>query len=150
MQFLKKEKINRSEKRLIKKLKLWWFYKGFLDLFTFFISVEKTFFTLIFKWIKTTIWIISVSTFSIFWNIFSYIDDFFVHRKRQWKWFWKKIFKEAIDKCEEWKTDFILLVTDIKRKRSHGLYKKFWFTLVSFWLFLLAYKKINSWKNGKK
>lgn len=144
MFFLKKEKINRVEKRLISKLKSPEFYKNILNIFQLFFSVKKIFLIVWKNNIKKIIWIISISIFSIFWLKFSFIDDFFINKKNRWKTFWKKLFEKSVENIKKYKSDFIFLITDKKRKKSHKFYVKSWFTLVSFWLFFLAFKKIKN------
>lgn len=143
MFFIEKIKLNRKENRFLSKLNKSEIFKSLKIFLWFFISWNKSFLLLFLKWIKKVVWSISIFTFSFFWILFSYIDDFLIHKEKQWKWLWKKIFQETLDVCKKKKTDFVILVSDKKRKRSHLLYKKFWFTLLSFGLFVFAYKKIN-------
>jgi len=147
MFFLKKKNLNRPEKRLIWKLKSPIFYKNIINIFHFLFSPVKIFLTIWKKWVKKIAWIISITFFSLFWFKFSYIDDFFVTKKNRWKAFWKKLFEKWIEKNKKYKSDFVFLVTNIKRKKSHKFYLKSWFIIISFGLFLFAYKKLKNKDN---
>jgi hypothetical protein len=76
------------------------------------------------------------------WRKIWYIDDFIVNRKIRWKWIGKKVFSSTINRLDEDKNNYVFLVSKKWRKESHWLYKKFWFTIITLWIWILAYKKI--------
>lgn len=141
--FEEKIKLQRKEKRLINKLKTWKIYKAVTYYIYKIFSFHKVFLVLP----KKTLAIISITVWTIFWKKVWYIDDFVVHKKARGKWIWKKLFTKAIDNLENQKADYAFLVSRNERKASHSIYKKFWFIVVSMWVWILAYKKL---KNKKK
>lgn len=147
----KKETLARKERRLLEKFKKTSsiYYSYLLYPFLFIFSPIK-YFLIISK--KTSIkfkWVISVSLYKIFWIRLWYIDDFVVHKKIRWKWVWKNLFNSAINNLKEKKCNYALLASHIKRKKSHNIYKKFWFTIINLWLFVLAYKKLKKIRETK-
>jgi len=138
-----KEKLQRQEKRLIKKIKSFKIYKIILSIIFFIFWFRKKY--LVYKENKKTknLWLISITTDKILWNKISYIDDFIVNKKFRWKWIWKKLFDKVLKKAEDEKSDYIFLVTKKERKASHNIYKKYWFSLIAMWVWYLAYKKRN-------
>lgn len=141
-----KKKLKNKELNLIKKLKSWKYYYMILPVFVILFSPAKNFIVTNKKKIKKTTGIISYSIYKFFNFKVWYIDDFILHRKLRWKWVWKKLFTKAEDKIKEKECSYALLVSDIKRKDSHNLYKKAGYNIMNIWLFILAYKKINKKK----
>lgn len=137
-----KNNLERKEKRLIKKLKSDNRYSFWLSIFKVLFSPVKHFLIAWKKWFKRIWWIVSFSIYKFFHIKIWYIDDFIVHKKSRGKWVWKKLLLWALEKIENLKCNYALLVSHKKRKKSHNIYKKFWFSIVSFGLFVLAYKKI--------
>lgn len=134
---VEKNKLARKERKLLAKLASWKIYKvlawGIYKIF----SYKKKFLIP-----KKSFAIISVTVWTLLWKKVWYIDDFIVHRKERWKWVWEKLFTKAIDKIEKEDSEYAFLVSRKDRKASHKLYKKFWFAIVSLWIWVLAYKKI--------
>ncbi len=143
----KDEQINRKHRRLIQKLQTIWFYKFFLSGVKTIFSPVKKFIIIWWKWFWKIKWIISLSTFKIFWKKIWYIDDFVINKKARWKWLWKKLMIDTLKKSQDSKHDYVTLISEKNRKASHRLYKKVWFSVVSLWAFVFAYKKI---KKNKK
>jgi len=141
-----KNKLKYKEKKLIKKLKSKKYYYIILPIFILFFSPTKNFIVTNKKKIKKATWIISYSIYKFFNIKIWYIDDFILQKKIRWKWLWKRLFQEAEKKIEKNKCSYSLLVSDIKRSKSHKLYKKAWYNILNIWLFILAYKKINKKK----
>lgn len=135
--FQEKEKLHRQDRKLINKLQTRPIYKSISGFIYYMFSFRKKF--LITK--KKTLAIISVTIWKIFWKKIWYIDDFIVHKRARWKWLWEKIFLKAVDEIKKEDTDYTFLVSRNDRKASHKLYKKFWFAIISLWLWILAYKK---------
>lgn len=148
---IEKEKLERKEKRLLWKIKSPNLYK-IIAWFIFFIFwFRKKYLVLKKKKKVKNLWLVSVTSDKVLWKKLSYIDDFIVDKKFRWKWVWKKLFNKAIYKAEkEEKSDLIFLVTKKDRKASHNIYKKYWFKLLSLWIWYLAYKKIKKNKKWKK
>ncbi len=142
LKFNIKNKLQRKEKRLKQKLWKWKNYIFILSFFVLIFSPTKKFITLTWRWIKKVLWTISISTYKVLWLKIWYIDEFIVNRKTRWKWIWTKLFSSTIDKLNREKHDYALLVSDNKRKASHKLYKKFWMTIISLWIWIIAYKKL--------
>lgn len=142
-------KLKRQEKRLVKKLKSEKQYGFWLGFFILFFWPIKFFLVATQKWLKKAWWILSFSVYKFFWLKIWYIDDFIVHKKSRWKWIWNNLFNNALEKIGENKCDYAMLVSHKKRKTSHWLYKKFWFTMISCGLFVFAYKKIKVKKKKK-
>jgi len=146
---IEKEKLIRKEKRLLRNLKVSKIYK-IITWFIFFIFwFRKKYLVLKQRKKDKSLWVISLTSDKILWKKVVYIDDFVVNKKFRWKWIWKKLFNRALKKAEkEEKSDLIFLVTKKERKTSHNIYKKYWFSLISFWIWYLAYKKLNNnkWK----
>lgn len=136
--FLEKDKLHRQGRKLINKLQTWKIYKYTSSFIYYIFSFRKKF--LITK--KKTLAIISITVWVIFWKKIWYIDDFIVHKKARWKWLWEKIFSTAVEKIKKEDSDYTFLVSRNERKASHKLYKKFWFVIISLWLWILAYKKL--------
>jgi GNAT superfamily N-acetyltransferase len=141
---IEKDIIKRKEKKLLKKIKSPKLYK-IIAWFIFFIFwFRKKYLVLNKKNKNKRLWLISITYDKIFWKKIWYIDDFIVDKKVRWKWIWSKLFTKALEKLEkEQKSDYVFLVTKKDRKLSHNIYKKFWFSLISFWIGYLAYKKRN-------
>ena len=142
-----KIKLKRHERKLLKKLssiKFYTFIKKTIN--TLFLPVT-IFFIIWKKWFKKAWWVISLSTYKLFWKKIAYIDDFIIDKKSRGQWFWTKLINSAIEKTKKDNHDYITLVSQSHRKESHFLYKKIWFTVISCGLFIFAYKKI---KNNKK
>ena len=132
----------RKEKRLLYKIKSPKIYKWIVWIIFMIFWFKKKFLIFWKKW-KKKMWLIPITSDEIFWRKVSYIDDFIVNHKSRWKWIWKFLFQKIIIKAEkEEKSNYIFLLTKKDRKKSHWIYKKFWFSLISFGLGYLAYKKI--------
>ena len=133
--------------RLKNKLKEWNRYYNFYMIFlgfTFYIfkPIKKY---ILFNRKKSWRWLglISYSIFDIFWFKSWYIDDFFVSKKLRWKWIWKILLKMSLNNIREVWAKYAFLLWNATRKESLWMYKKFWFTVVSAWFIIVAYKKIN-------
>ena len=132
----------RKEKRLLYKIKSPKIYKWIVWIIFMIFWFKKKFLIFWKKW-KKKMWLISITSDEIFWRKVSYIDDFIVNHKSRWKWIWKFLFQKIIIKAEkEEKSNYIFLLTKKNRKKSHWIYKRFWFSLISFGVGYLAYKKI--------
>jgi len=132
----------RKEKRLLYKIKSPKIYKWIVWIIFMVFWFKKKFLIFWKKW-KKKMWLISITSDRIFWRKVSYIDDFIVNHKSRWKWIWKFLFQKIIIKAEkEEKSNYIFLLTKKDRKKSHWIYKKFWFSLISLGVGYLAYKKI--------
>lgn len=142
-----KIKLKRNERKLLKKLSSIKFYKFLKKIINFIFFPVTKFFIIWKKGFSRAWWIISLSTYKIFWKKVWYIDDFIIDKKSRWKWFWTKLMVSTIEKTQNDNHDYITLVSQSHRTESHHLYKKIWFTVVSCWLFIFAYKKL---KNNKK
>lgn len=136
----------RKNRRLIQKLQTIWFYKILLSGTKIFFSPVKIFFTIWGKWFWKIKWIISLSTYKIFWKKVWYIDDFVINKKARWKWLWKKLMLNTMKKSESSQHDYLTLISKSNRKTSHQLYKKVWFSVISLWAFVFAYKKFKKKK----
>lgn len=134
----KKQKLERKDKKLINKLQTRKIYKIISSFIYYIFSLRKKFLT---TKNKKALAIISITTWIFFWRKIWYIDDFIVHSRARWKWLWKKMLNEAINNLEKENTQYIFLVSRKERKASHHLYKKFWFAIISLWVWILAYKK---------
>lgn len=145
--FKEKERLIRKERRFLGKLKSPKRYLYILSLFVLLFSPVKRFLTSSWKGVKSVFWIISFSIYKFLWFKVWYIDDFIVNSKTRGKWVWTKLFSKTLTKLENDDCDYSLLVSWNKRKTSHRLYKKFWFTVISLWIWILAYKKL---KRGQK
>lgn len=143
---LKNHRLRRNEKRLIQSLKSIWIYKFTISILQRFFSPLHTFITVGWKWLWKIKGIISVSTYKIFGRKIWYIDNFVINKKARWKWLWKKLILKSIEKSEQTQHDYVALISDNKRKASHKLYQKVWFSVISLWAFVFAYKKLK----GKK
>ena len=137
-----KKRLKRNEKRLIQSLKSIWIYKVTKKIFQKLFSPFHMFITISGKWVGKIKWIISVSTYKIFGRKIGYIDNFVINKKARWKWLWKKLILKSIEKSEQTQHDYVALISDSKRKTSHKLYQKVWFSVVSLWAFVFAYKKL--------
>lgn len=146
IQLTQKDKLIRKERKLVNKIWSISFYKSLISSINFIFSPVKIFFVISWKWLKKVWWIISISTYHIFWKKIWYIDDFIVHKKTRWQWLWKKLMSSALEKSSHNKHDYITLVSKSDRKASHHIYKKIGFTVVSFWVFMFAYKKMKNKK----
>ncbi len=138
--------IKRKERRLLKKLSSASFYQSIKHILNTFLSPVKIFFTISGHGIKKVWGVISVSNYKIFGKKIAYIDDFIVNNKSRGKWFWKQLIDTALKKSKQGKSDYITLVSQSHRKVSHQLYKKIWFSIVSFWVFIIAYKSLKNKK----
>ena len=137
-----KQKLKRTEKRLLKKIKSYRIYKIIVWIIFSLFWFKKIY--LSYKKNKKKKGIISLTTDEILWKKISYIDDFVVDKKARGKWIWKILFEKALQKAEKKeKSDYIFLVTKKDRKVSHSIYKKYWFSLIAMWIWYLAYKKRN-------
>ena len=140
----------RKEKRLLYKIQSPKIYKWILWIIFMIFWLKKQFLVFWKKW-KKKMWLISITSNNFFWNKISYIDDFIISYKSRWRGIWKFIFHKIIKKAEnEEKSDYIFLLTKKDRKKSHWIYKKFWFNLISLGLGYLAYKKIKNNNKFKK
>ncbi len=148
---IEKEKLVRKEKRLLKNLKVPKMY-GIISWLIFFIFwFKKKYLVLKQRKKDKNLWLISITIDKILGKKLAYIDDFIVNKKFRWRWIWKRLFNKALIKAEkEEKSDLIFLVTKKDRKISHNIYKKYWFSLISFWIWYLAYKKLKNSKKWKK
>ena len=140
--FKERIKLIRQEKRLLKKLKSQIIYKYIIAIILLIFSLKKKFLVLHWKSYKKIIWMISFTNFYVLWKKIWYIDDFIVNKKLRWKWIWKRIFLWILNKLRKDKNNYIFLLSRKDRKASHGLYKKFWFHIISFGIWILAYKKL--------
>jgi GNAT superfamily N-acetyltransferase len=145
-QLIQKNKLIRKERKLVNRLWSISFYKSFIFSINFIFSPVKIFLVISWKWLKKVWWIISVSTYKIFSKKIWYIDDFIVHKKTRWQWLWKKLINSALEKSSDHEHDYLTLVSKSDRKTSHHIYKKIGFTVVSFWVFMFAYKKMKNKK----
>ncbi len=139
---IEKDKLVRKEKRLLKKIKSPETYKSIIELIQRIFNLNKKFFVLKPDSYKKVLGIISITSFYFLWRKIWYIDDFIVNRKIRWKWIGKKVFSSTINRLDEDKNNYVFLVSKKWRKESHWLYKKFWFTIITLWIWILAYKKI--------
>lgn len=139
--FVEKQKLKRSEKRFVNKIKSKNSYKKSINLIYKIFTLSKKFFILRWKSIKKIIWVISTTSFYFLWKKFSYIYDFIVNKRKRWKWLWKEIFSKTLDKLDKENNNYVFLLSDKSRKRSHRIYKKLWFTIISLWIWIIAYKK---------
>ncbi len=139
---IEKEKLIRQEKRLLNKIKSPETYKWIILLIQRVFNLNKKFFVLKPDYYKKVLGIISITSFYFLGRKFWYIDDFIVNRKIRWKWIGKKVFSSTINKLGEEKNNYVFLISKKERKESHWLYKKFWFTIITLWIWILAYKKI--------
>jgi len=142
MIFRWKNKLIRKERRLLERMKSPKLYKTILWIVFLVFGFKKKF--LVF-WNKKSkkLWLISVTSNYFLWRKVSYLDDFIVNKKARGKWVWKGLFTKALDETKwTWKSDYIFLLSKKDRKKSHWIYKKFWFSLVSLWIGYLAYKKM--------
>ncbi len=141
-----KQKLKIRDIRLKNKLEIsnnyYWLYIIFLSIFFFLLSPIKKYIVLSRNKYSKWFWIVSYSIFSLFWYKWWYIDDFIVSEKLRWKWVWIKLFDNVLNKIKNNNCDIAFLVWHIKRKESHNLYRKFWFSVISLGLFIFAYKKI--------
>ena len=145
-QLTQKNKLIRKERKLVNKIWSISFYKSLISSINFIFSPVKIFLVIWWKWLKKVWWIISISTYKIFWKKIWYIDDFIVHKKTRGQWLWKKLMSSALEKSSKHNHDYLTLVSKSDRKTSHHIYKKIWFTVVSFWVFMFAYKKMKNKK----
>lgn len=136
-----KEKLIRQERKLLYKIKSWDIYKISTNILFNIFSLSKKYFVLEWRWYKTILWIISITSFYLLWKKIWYIDDFIVNNKTRWKWVWKKIFNKTLSKLEEENNNYTFLISRYDRKTSHKIYKSFWFKIISLWIWILAYKK---------
>lgn len=137
-----KTKLHRKEKRLLERLKTWKIYNFFSTNIHYIFSLKKIFLTLAKSKFWKTVAITSVTIFPFLWKKIWYIDNVIVHKKSRWKWVWKRIMQKTIDKLKTEKTDYAVLLSRENRKTSHAMYKKFWFVVVSLWVWIFAYKKL--------
>lgn len=143
-----KNTLFRSEKRLLQKIKSSSSYKWIAWSIFLLFWFKKKYFVFWRGTTKKNLWIVSITSDKILWKKLSYIDDFVVHKRARGKWIWNRLFSNAMTKAEnEEKSDYVFLVTKWDRKASHNIYKKFWFTMISLGIWILAYKKL---KNNKK
>lgn len=132
----------RKEKRLLWKLGSSGIYKLILGFIFAIFWLKKKFLVFWNKWSKK-IWLISITSSYFFWRKIYYIDDFIVNKKLRGKWVWKWLFTNIL-KDTKWKkkSDYIFLLSKKNRKKSHSIYRKFGFSLISLWIWYIAYKKI--------
>ena len=140
--FKEKIKLIRQEKKLLNKIKSFKIYKFIIKIIFYLFNLNKKFIVYKPKSYKSIIWIISITSFYLFWRKIWYIDDFIVNNKLRWKWIWNKIFDSTINKLDNEKSNYIFLVSHKDRKASHSLYKKFWFSIITLWIWIFAYKKL--------
>jgi len=140
------ENINRKHKRLIQKLQTIWIYKIILSTITNIFRPVKTFLVIGWKWFWKIKGIISVSSYKIWWKKIWYIDDFVIDKKARGKWLGKKLILDAMKKSQDSQHDYLTLISEKQRTASHGLYKKVWFSVISLWAFVFAYKKFKKKK----
>jgi len=140
--FKEKEKLIRKEKRFLSKVKVKKRYFYTLSVFILFFSPVKRFLIFSWKWVKRVLWIVSFSIYNLFWFKIWYIDDFIVNKKSRGKWIWTKLFSNVLQKLKKNNCDYSLLVSSKNRRVSHKLYKKFGFTIISLWVWIIAFKKI--------
>jgi GNAT superfamily N-acetyltransferase len=143
--FQVKTKLERKERRLLKKIDSWKSYKIILYILFSIFSFKKTF-LVVSKWVKKVSWIISITVYRVFWKKIWYIDDFIVHKKFRWKWVWKQIFLWATKKLEKEENDYVFLLSRRERKTSHKIYRSVWFKVIGLWIGILAYKKFHKKK----
>lgn len=141
-----KTKLKRNEKRLLRRLNTHKYYKFFYDFFHNLFSFKKVFFTLAKSKFSKTIALSSVTFFHFLWRKLWYIDDVIVYKKQRWKWVWKRLLSKTLEKAKNENIDYALLISRKDRKVSHEMYKKFWFIIISFWVWIFAYKRIKTWK----
>lgn len=137
---IEKQKLIRKEKRLLGKLKSPDTYKGIIKHINNIFNLNKKFLVLGW-WYKKIFWIISITSFYFLWKKIGFIDDFIVNRKLRGKWVWKKIFSSTINQLDKENNNYVFLLSKKERTKSHNIYKKFWFTIVTLWIWILAYKK---------
>ncbi len=131
--------LKRNEKRLISKIKSPSIYKIIIWFVFLMFPFKKMYFSFSNK--NKSNWLVSITSDKILWKKISYIDDLVVHKKSRWKGIWKILLWKVLQKAEkEDKSDYTFLLTKKNRRESHWLYKKFWFTLIWFWIWYLAYK----------
>lgn len=140
------ENITRKHKRLIQKLQTIWFYKVIIGGLKSVLKPVKTFLVIGWKWFGKIKGIISLSTYKILWKKIWYIDDFVIDKKARGKWLGKKLILDAMRKSQDSQHDYITLISEKQRKASHWLYKKVWFSVISLWAFVFAYKKLKKKK----
>ncbi len=138
---IEKEKLIRREKRLLNKLKSPETYKWIIELIKKIFNLNKKFLVLKGSSYKKVLGIISITSFYIFWKKIWYIDDFIVNRKLRWKWVWNNIFSTTINELDKDNNNYVFLLSRKERIKSHNIYKKFWFTIITLWIWILAYKK---------
>ncbi len=136
-----KNKLQRKEKKLISKIKSPKLYKILIWFIFIIFGFKKKY--LSFRKNKKNSWIISITSDNILGTKFSYIDDLIVDKKIRGKWIWKILFSKVLENAEKEKSDYIFLVTKKDRNISYNMYKKYGFSLITVWIWYLAYKKIN-------
>jgi GNAT superfamily N-acetyltransferase len=139
--FQTKVKLERREKRLLKNLHSWGIYKSFIAFLCAIFAFRKVFFIHKKPKMKGFLWMASITYYKVFWTKIGYLDDFIVHKKYRWKGVGKSILWGLHKKIDEEKTDYMLLLSRSDRLKSHQMYKKFWFTILSVWIGIIAYKK---------
>lgn len=135
-------KLIRQEKKLLNKIKSFKIYKIIIKIILEVFNLNKKFIIYKPKSYKSILWIISITSFYLFWRRIWYIDDFIVNNKLRWKWIWNKIFDSTINKLDNEKNNYVFLLSHKNRKASHWLYKKFWFSIITLWIWIFAYKKL--------
>jgi hypothetical protein len=139
--FKEKNKLIRQERKLLNRIKSWIIYKIPVNIIYKVFNLNKKFIVLQWTSYKKILWMISVTSFFLFWRKIWYIDDFIVNKKSRWKWVWKKIFDSTLEKLEKDKNNYTFLVSRYDRKVSHSIYKKYGFKIIGLWIWILAYKK---------
>jgi len=142
-----RQKLLRQERKLLDRIKSRQIYKLFTSLIYKIFPLNKKYLIFRGKTYKKSLWIISITSFLFLWKKIWYIDDFIVNKKSRWKWIWKKIFTNALDKLKTEKNNYAFLISRNDRKVSHNVYKKFWFKIIGLSIGILAYKKFR--KNKK-
>lgn len=140
------ENINRKHKRLIKTLQTIWIYKLLISSIKNILKPAKMFIIIWGKGFWKVKGIISLSTYKLLWKKIGYIDDFVINKKARGKWLWKKLILDTMKKSQEYNHDYVTLISEKQRIASHRLYKKVWFSIISLWAFVFAYKKIKKKK----
>jgi len=141
--FQEKQILSRKEKRKLARLWKSSLYTKLLWLSLWLFRPSRRFFLLPFKGFQKLYWIISVSIYSLFWKKIAYVDDFIIHKKLRGRWYAQKLFSYAENHAQKKNCDVVLLTSNKKRKASHKFYKKAGFTIISFWIGIIAYKIIS-------
>lgn len=138
---IEKEKLVRNEKRMLSRIKSPETYKWIIRFIHNIFSLNKKFFILKWSSYKKVLGIISITSFYFLWRKIGYIDDFIVNSKLREKWIWKKIFSSTINKLDNENSNYVFLLSKKNRTKSHNIYKKFGFTVITLGIGILAYKK---------